>query len=139
MKSLIVGAVLVSTLGACAMVDYEKYEGQQLVREGTGGTKSTVDGIDVWSYGAPPRRYEILGVVTVSVPSGPVAQHRITSNAAEKAKEMGGSAAINIDTLDTGTMTSVASAFGSNGSYATGTSMSIGNAKGRYLVIKYLN
>lgn len=132
----VAGAMLAS---GCAIVSYDKFEGKQLVREGEGGTKATVDGIDVWNYGAPPRRYEVMGIVTVTVPTGPVAQSRITSNAAEKAKEMGGSAAVALDGSDPGMQTFVSTALGSNGSYATGTGVSVGRATGRYLVVKYLD
>ena len=30
---------------------------------GTGGTKRTVDGIDIWTTGTPPQRYKIIGTI----------------------------------------------------------------------------
>jgi hypothetical protein len=36
------------------------------VREGTGGEKKTVDGIDFWANGAPPRKFQIIGFITDS-------------------------------------------------------------------------
>lgn len=40
------------------------YEGKNAVREGDGGAKKTVEGVDFWSDGAPPRKFVLLGYVT---------------------------------------------------------------------------
>jgi hypothetical protein len=40
------------------------YEGRNAVHDGQGGDKKTVNGIDFWSDGDPPRRYKVLGSIT---------------------------------------------------------------------------
>lgn len=136
MKRAILLMLAAAALGGCAIVDYEKFEGANAVQRGNGGTKSVVDGVDIWSYGAPPRAYRVLGVATATIGNGPAGPRMIKSGIADKVKEAGGNAAINIDTLDTGGGFAVGQAFGSGG-YATGTAVSIGRLTGRYLIVKY--
>lgn len=49
---------------AGASVKFAPYEGKNSIVEGEGGTKVSKNGIDYWNTGAPPRRYQILGVIT---------------------------------------------------------------------------
>lgn len=42
---------------------FEIYEGTAAIREGTGGTKVTRNGIDYWHYGQPPRKYRVIGLI----------------------------------------------------------------------------
>ena len=48
---------------AQAKIDFAIYEGPTRVLEGEGGTKISKNGIDYWTTGTPPRRYQILGFV----------------------------------------------------------------------------
>lgn len=125
-----------AALSGCASVNYEPFEGANAVQRGAGGTKSVVEGVDIWSYGSPPRPYRIIGMATATVGNGPAGPGMIRSGIADKVKEAGGSAAINIDTMDSGGGVSVGQAFGTGG-YATGTAVSIGRLTGRYLIVKY--
>ena len=68
MKSVVL--LVAAFLVACATVDYRPYEGNSTQYEGTGGTKLTVDGVDFWSNGTPPRKFSLLGVVTSEVGAG---------------------------------------------------------------------
>jgi hypothetical protein len=55
--------VVLSLLGATvSAADFVSYEGKDAVREGQGGERKTVDGIDFWSNGAPPRKFKIIGL-----------------------------------------------------------------------------
>lgn len=49
---------------AQAGVKFAAYEGPDAIQTGQGGTKITKNGIDYWTTGTPPRRYQILGVLT---------------------------------------------------------------------------
>ena len=43
---------------------FASYEGETSVHTGTGGPRITANGIDYWTSGTPPRRYQLLGVFT---------------------------------------------------------------------------
>lgn len=49
---------------ALAKPDFTAYEGKDAAREGVGGEKTIINGMDVWSNGAPPRRFEVIGFLT---------------------------------------------------------------------------
>ena len=34
-----------------------------VVREGGYGTRKVVDGVDIWTAGEPPRKYQVLGII----------------------------------------------------------------------------
>jgi hypothetical protein len=49
---------------AGAKPQYAAYEGTDSLQQGRGGTMVTHNGVDFWVTGAPPRRYQIIGVIT---------------------------------------------------------------------------
>lgn len=49
---------------ALARVEYAAYDGPDSLRTGEGGTRVTQDGIDFWTTGTPPRRYQVMGILT---------------------------------------------------------------------------
>jgi hypothetical protein len=59
-------------LGLCTVLlsasvmaqDFIAYEGKNAIREGEGGAKKTVEGVDFWSEGAPPKKFMLLGYIT---------------------------------------------------------------------------
>ena len=90
-------ALFVSVISmGCATVDYQPYEGKTTVYEGTGGNKLTVDGIEFWSNGTPPRKFEVIGSVTSEVGSGYGDEGIIRSAVATEVKSKGGNAAIQL-------------------------------------------
>ena len=78
--------------------DFTAYEGKDAVQEGTGGEKKTVDGVDFWSNGAPPRKSKLLGFIADNrMKSGLIGKMRMAgleSSVAKEAKEAGGDAVI---------------------------------------------
>jgi hypothetical protein len=88
---------LLALLAGCATTDYQPYEGKTSLREGDGGTKVTVDSIDFWANGTPPRKFSILGFVTSEIGSGYGDEYLIRSAVAAQAKQVGGNAAIQIN------------------------------------------
>ena len=64
MKRLPLGLATLGLLFAgCAQPEFITYVGPGIISTGLGGTHTRRDGIDVWTNGAPPRRYQILGVI----------------------------------------------------------------------------
>lgn len=58
----VVVALVASSANAGAK--FAVYEGRDAVREGNGGTKVQKDGIDFWTTGDPPRKYQVIGILT---------------------------------------------------------------------------
>lgn len=52
------------TAQAQARPHFAAYEGLDAIQQGRGGTRATRNGMDFWTTGAPPRRYQIIGVIT---------------------------------------------------------------------------
>jgi len=48
---------------SCTSTDFQSWEGRNSVVEGHGGTRKVVDGMDVWTHGDPPRRFQVLGII----------------------------------------------------------------------------
>ena len=75
--------------------DFQDWELRNSVVEGRGGAKTVVDGMDVWTYGDPPRRFIVLGIIQDSRPEAliPMQQkHDIIA----KARQSGGDALIKV-------------------------------------------
>jgi len=59
------------------------------VQRGSGGACAVVDGVEMWSYGAPNRPYRVIGVLEDSRPGGIIPMARRDGNIAAEAKERG--------------------------------------------------
>lgn len=55
--------VIAAAVPVAAEQTYAAYEGPAAIQTGTGGTKITKNGIDYWTAGTPPRRYQVLGML----------------------------------------------------------------------------
>jgi hypothetical protein len=91
-------AVSANGSAAHASPEFLTYEGRDAVQEGQGGERKTVDGIDFWMRGDPPRRFQILGSLTDRRhQSGLIGMARMASldsDIAKAAKGAGGDAVI---------------------------------------------
>ena len=98
---LILGVTLSLGPALAASADFVAYESKDSVREGTGGEKKTVDGVDFWANGAPPRKFQIIGFITDSrLKTGLIGMMRMSgleSSIAKEAKKAGGDAVILTD------------------------------------------
>lgn len=63
---LAIAAMIALASPALAGVEYATYEGPDAVQTGRGGSKVTKNGVDFWTVGTPPRRFQVLGVLTDS-------------------------------------------------------------------------
>lgn len=79
----------------CASTDYQALESSAPITEqGVAGTRKVVDGIDIWTFGAPPRKYRVLGVINDTRGAGVLPMAGYYSGIAAKVKQYGGNAAI---------------------------------------------
>ena len=160
-KKYVIGAAALSLmltfgLQRASAEGFTPYEGKDAVQEGTGGAKKTVDGIDFWSNGAPPRKFQIIGFMEDSRRKsglfGMVRMASLEGSIAKIAKEQGADAVILVESGDevvgiysqnNQTVSGTASGSG-NTTYmqgsGSGTSSSIGvkDHHSKYAVVKYL-
>src|SRR5437762_12854974 len=136
--------------------DYQPLEARApVVREGGYGTRKVVDGVDIWTTGEPPRKYQVLGIINDERLQAPFEMERYYHDFAAKVKQAGGNGAIEAysDSQITGIVTNsstttsgTVSAYGAGnvafGQYS-GTSSTTGFAaedrhhSARFVVVKY--
>jgi hypothetical protein len=88
-------AVVATSTPAIAGAKFAAYEGRDAVQEGRGGTKVTEDGVDFWTTGTPPRKFQVLGVITDKRGTGLMHGKAVGSaKLAAKIIELGGNGAI---------------------------------------------
>lgn len=92
--------VLVFTADAAfAGPKFAAYEGRDAVQEGQGGTKIAKDGVDFWTTGTPPHRFQVLGVLTDERGSGLFSGDAIGSpGVVHKVRELGGDGVVFLGT-----------------------------------------
>ena len=129
----------------CASTNYKSFEGKETVFDGNGGTRSTIDGIDFWEYGDPPRKYKLMGIIEDERPGGIISMARLKGDIAKKAKELSADAVI---MLGSGskvrgyvTNASVSSTFNGNSAYSSGGAISapVLRNNASFAVIKYID
>ena len=83
--------VLMTSCGGTVFA-FKAFEGNGTLTEGKGGTKTVVDGMEIWDNGEPPRRFSILGYLEVKAQFG--ADLNFLSRAVKNARQYGGDAII---------------------------------------------
>ncbi|HZS18169.1 MAG TPA: hypothetical protein VFA51_09595 [Candidatus Udaeobacter sp.] len=165
--SLMIAALLLGAacLTGCASTNYEALESSgPIVAQGQYGTRKVVDGIDIWTFGAPPRKYRVLGVINDTRGGGLIPMAGYYSGVAAKVKQYGGNAAIevssqrqyvgtasfaNASTTTTGGFSGTGVNYGNystvNGTmnttsntFASGASVPMFKHHGTFLVVRYL-
>lgn len=129
-------------LTAEAKQRFQAYEGRDAIAEGRGGTKVTAHGVDFWTTGEPPRRFQVLGQIIDKRGTGVLAGDAVGSaGVAKKVKEVGGDAVIMGSTSErTVGYVSNGQVFASgNMASAHGFAMPVGKAVTQMTVIKYLD
>lgn len=121
---------------------FAAYEGKDAIQEGRGGTKINKNGIDYWTTGTPPRRYQVLGIITDKRAMGcKICGDAIGSPAVANAtKEAGGDAVVFMDEQNRmqGTVGSATASGNRNFASGFGWSAAVGDRVATLLVIKYL-
>lgn len=96
-RTLAAALGLLALLAACSTTQFYPHEARDNVHAGKGGSRFTVEGIDVWFNGEPPRKYAILGYI--DDPRGLYADdnHRtVESGVLQRAREIGADALIEV-------------------------------------------
>jgi hypothetical protein len=120
---------------AQAKIDFASYEGPARILQGEGGTKINKNGIDYWTTGTPPRRYQIVGFVQDRRDETWDGGQAIGSpSIAKKVKRAGGDAVIVETQEEAGKSGGVGTASQFFGMLLSGGSKTIT----RMLVVKYL-
>jgi hypothetical protein len=125
-------------------------------REGGYGIRKVVDGVDIWTTGEPPRKYQVLGIINDERLQAPFEMARYYHDIAAKVKKAAGNGAIeaysnsqitaivsNSSTTSSGTVSAYGAGNAAFGHYS-GTSNTIGwtapqqHHSARFVVVKYL-
>ena len=142
-KFVVVAAVALACFAvpAIAREHFQSYEGRDAIQEGQGGTRLKQNGIDYWTSGNPPRRYQILGLLIDKRGMGRIAGDALGSaSIAQAVKDKGGDAVIFLGEQDK-VQGSVGSGFASGGrgwGSGFGVSATFGDRETAMQVVKYL-
>ena len=129
-------AVALLSVG-CTSTDFQSWEGRNSVVVGHGGTRKVVDGMDVCTFGDPPRRFRVLGIIQDERPGGRLYIAELNHDVVQKAREQGGNAVILVSSASQlrGYYTNgTASAYGFDA-----TTVPITRRSSTYVVIRYLD
>ena len=86
----------ISALVACAATtDFKAFSTEVSVFVGQGGTKSVVDGMEIWDEGDPPRKFQVLGYIDDERRGG-LSMLQFRADMVKKAREVGGDAIVQL-------------------------------------------
>ena len=134
---------LLAVFAGCADTEYYAYSGSG-VYVGTGGASRSVDGVDLWVTGTPPRQFRIIGYITDERLGAPLAIAGRDRGMASKAKKAGGDGLLLTSEQTNGMgsySTGSAMAFANGNTITatgTGVSLPIIQRQAKYYVIKYV-
>jgi hypothetical protein len=133
--AIVFAALAPTVVHAQAKIQYSAYEGEAVIKTGTGGTKLTKNGIDYWTSGEPPRRFQVIGLITDKRDEVWDGGHAVGSpSVAGKVKKAGGDAVIVESQDEGGNSGGGGNLFGKFGFFAMGGSKTMT----RMVVVKYL-
>lgn len=131
-------------LAACATTEFKPFEAKDNLFEGKGGTKTVVDGMEIWDNGDPPRKFKVLGIIDDERPGGVIPMSKLRSDMVAKARETGGDALVQLGNQSqiSGYYTSgsgSARTYGSSATaYGSSTTVPVRRNVAKFAVIKYL-
>lgn len=141
----IFAAVLLAVLSSgCATTTFLPYESTGTPVQGSGGTKMVVEGMEVWSNGEPPRKFNVIGVIEDERPGGPLPMASLTKDVVAKARESGGDAIIKVSNQKqvTGYVTNGSATIHGSSNYAraygSATTVPVSRNYSKFVVIKYV-
>src|SRR4029077_19481963 len=155
-KSALAFAAATLLMASCS-TDYQPLESRApVVKEGGYGTRKVVDGVDIWTSGEPPRKYQVLGIINDERLQAPFEMQRYYHDVASKVKQAGGNGAIeaysnsqitaivsNSSTTSSGTASAYSAGNVAVGQYSgssstTGWAAAQEHHSARFVVVKYL-
>lgn len=148
-RSAVIGLALVTLAGALAgcgtTAAFYPHESRNNVYTGKGGSRFTVQGIDVWFNGDPPRKYAILGYIEDYSSVGVDELHRtIPPDVLKKAVEIGANGLIENAATTYGASSPSSSVLIHGGSGGMGLGLGFGypiseRVRVTYTAVKYLD
>ena len=94
--NIMVSFAVIALAAGCASTDYSTFEGGKII-QGTGGTKKTVDGMDIWRDGSPPRKFRIVGIIDDTRRQSLISMAGYEAGLVKKAREAGGDSIVILD------------------------------------------
>jgi hypothetical protein len=101
--------------------------------------------MDVWTFGDPPRRFQVLGIIQDERPGGRIPVAQLKHDIVRKAREVGGNAVIFVSSQSQlagyyTTGSANAYSYGGYGSaFGSATTVLVTRRSSTYVVIKYLD
>ena len=143
MRAFILIAAALSSAPALAKTKYEPLETRTpMIEIGNGGTRTQKHGVDYWTSGTPPIRFQVIGIITDTRGSGRLAGDAVGSKAIAKLVKLHGGNGVVILARGSKPVGVVsggsATAYGNN-AYGSGWSSIVSNTRTSLAVIKYLN
>lgn len=140
--ALAVAAAMIATPVA-AKTKFEALETRApMIEIGKGGTRTQKHGIDFWTSGTPPIRFQVIGIITDTRGNGKLSGDAVGSKSIAKlVLQHGGNGVIILaqGSKATGVISGgQASAYGNN-AYGSGWSAVVGETRTSLAVIKYLS
>jgi hypothetical protein len=97
MKTPALAFAAATLLLASCSTEYQPLESRApVIKEGGYGTRKVEDGLDIWTTGEPPRKYQVLGIINDERVQAPYEMGRYYDDVAAKVKEAGGNGAIEV-------------------------------------------
>lgn len=144
MRRFVLCLLLATASASASALDFKRYYGRDAVVEGQGGEMEQIEGVDYWTNGDPPRRYEIIGYIEDRRhASGLVGMARLKSlpkQVARMAKENGGDAVIMISSRDdvVGYASSGSATVNGNSAYGSTMMAPVAKRDSRFAVVRYI-
>jgi len=141
LRILAIGLAIAAAQSAEAKTRFEAYEARDSIVEGSGGSRIEKDGVDFWTMGDPPRRYQIIGIIRDNRGTGPLHGNAIgSSGIAKKVREVGGDAAIllNQNSALKGIYSQGQATANGNQAFGSGFAIPIQERVSTFIVVKYL-
>lgn len=138
---IVFAAAMTASSPVYARARFVAYEGKDAVSEGRGGTKVVAHGVDFWTTRDPPKRFQVLGIITDKRGTGLIAGDAVgSSSVAAKVKEVGGDAVIVMGQSSqlTGYVHGGQATVNGNTAYGSGWSAPVERSTTRMVVVKYL-
>jgi len=141
---VLVFLALVAFSASALALDFKRFYGRDAVVEGSGGEMEQVEGVEYWTNGDPPRRYEVIGYIEDRrQASGLIGMARLKSlpkQVARMVKDNGGDAFILVgsETDVVGYASNMNATANGNRAYGTANAVAVKKRESRFAVIRYL-
>jgi len=140
-------ACVLALAGCAATTTYKPFEARgDAIVVGKGGVMAPRDGMEVWNFGDPPRRYKVLGFIDDERPGDSSSMSRLYGDVVKKAREIGGEALIQVRSQSqvigyrsTDSATTAASGIAATAAGPSTSSLPVRKNNARFIVIRYVD